>query len=388
MRYRYQLIILGTTGQLSDEIISLFSDTVKDLQMLQDAFTTITEHNFSKDYTGKQPAFAIYFGDKEGSFTNLDIVDRLITDGTSILPVFYNSFSKEIPKSLENQNGLLYDSTKNAKIVNLALESFGKLRNTRKVFISYKRDESSSVAIQLFEALEKNNFDVFLDTHSIKQGEPFQQELWHRMADCDVIVLLNTPGFLTSRWCKEEIAEASATQIGVIHLIWPNHKLENTSEVCFPILLKELDFEPNTFINKDISKLVSGIVNQIVEEVESVRARNLAARQDNLITEFISIAQKHKKTLNLQPERFITEDLDNDTRRIFFPLVGIPQSIDCNQSANLKHEITEFNVEEVYLIYDDVRIREKWVKHLDWLNEYLVVKTIKKQEFDKWLQMN
>ena len=60
------------------------------------------------------------------------------------------------------------------------------------------------------EALERNNFDVFLDTHSIKQGEPFQEELWHRMTDCDVIVLLNTKGFLERKWCKKEIAEANA----------------------------------------------------------------------------------------------------------------------------------------------------------------------------------
>jgi gliding motility-associated protein GldM len=51
-------------------------------------------------------------------------------------------------------------------------------------------------------------------------------------------------------------------------------------------------------------------------------------------------------------------------------------------------EIKKYSVKEVYLIYDDVRIREKWLKHLGYLNEYLDVKTIKKQEFDIWLQKN
>ena len=102
---------------------------------------------------------------------NADLIDNLIKDGTMILPTFKNSFNAETPEQLSNQNGLKYDAYQNEKIVNLILESFGKLRNTRKVFVSYKRSESTSVAIQLFEALEKNNFDVFLDTHSIKQGE-------------------------------------------------------------------------------------------------------------------------------------------------------------------------------------------------------------------------
>jgi hypothetical protein len=107
-----------------------------------------------------------------------------------------------------------------------------------------------------------------------------------------------------------------------------------------------------------------------------------------LITEFLNIARKFGKQVNLQPERFITEDIADQKRRIFIPSVGIPQSIDCNQSSELKKEIREYSVDEVYLIYDDVRIREKWLKHLGYLNEYLDVKTIKKQEFDSWLQNN
>jgi hypothetical protein len=244
------------------------------------------------------------------------------------------------------------------------------------------------VAIQLYEAFERNNFDVFLDTHSIKQGEPFQEELWHRMTDCDVIVLLNTEGFLESRWCKEEIAEASVKQIGVLQLVWPNHKLEKMAEVCIPINLKDEDFIDSKFSEKDLSKLTQEKVLEIVQQTESLRARNLAARQDSLITNFLSIAKKYGKAMSVQPQRFITEDIAKDKRRIFIPSVGIPQSTDYNQSSELKKEIKEYDVEEVYLIYDNVRIREKWLKHLDYLNEWLDVQTIKKQEFEVWLKNN
>jgi len=390
MKYKYQLIILGSLGELSEKITKLFFEKVKELKLPSDSFVVINDNNFETSYLGKQPSFAFYFGDKEGDFKNVDLIDTLIKDGTLILPIYYtiNSFGKEIPKILENQNGQLYDVTKDDKIVDLALESFGKLRQTRKVFISYKRDESTSVAIQLYEALERNNFDVFLDTHSIKQGEPFQEELWHRMADCDVIVLLNTPDFLTSRWCKEEIAEASAKKIGIIQLIWPEHKLDSTSEFCFPIQLLDSHFEEGIFNNKDTSKLKQNFVDELVMKAESIRARNLASRQDSLITEFTNYAVMHGKKVNLQPERFITEELGGNKRRIFIPVIGIPQSIDCNQHAELKRELKEFDVENIYLIYDDIRIREKWLKHLDWLNDYLDIKTLKKQNFNTWLQQN
>jgi len=388
MTYLYQIILLGNTDETADEIIKLFFERVKELKLQPDFYKVITAAQIADEYKGNQPAFVVYFGN-DGEHIDAGTVEHLLKDGNIVLPIFKSSFSKEIPKVLENQNGLLYNNISlNDKIVNLILESFGKLRNTRKVFISYKRDESTSVAIQLFEALEKNNFDVFLDTHSIKQGEPFQDELWHRMTDCDVIVILNTPQFLTSQWCEKEIAEANVKQIGVIQLVWPNHTLENMAQLSYPTLLKPIDFEGQTFDNKDTSKLTDSRLRNIVQQVESIRARNLAARQDNLITEFLNVARKFGKQVNLQPERFITETVADKKRRIFIPSVGIPQSIDCNQSSELRKEIKDYSVDEVYLIYDDVRIREKWLKHLEYLNEYLDVKTIKKQEFDTWLQTN
>src|SRR5690606_15533345 len=163
----------------------------------------ITPSDFAISYHGNQPAFAFYFGDSDGNFKDLDIAQKLIKDGTMILPIFFKAFESDIPFILSNQNGILFKDSELDRISNITLEAFELLRNTRKIFISYKRSESTSVAIQLYEALEAHNFDVFLDTHSIGKGEPFQDELWHRMTDCDVILLLNTPGFLESHWCKE-----------------------------------------------------------------------------------------------------------------------------------------------------------------------------------------
>jgi len=387
MEYKYQIVLIGTLIPICDDIVKLFYHKLGEMN-LQEGFYKVIHASNKNEYKGNQPTYVLYFGNPDSNYEDVEWVEKLMEDGNIILPIFYESFSKEIPGILSNQNGLKYNEYSKDKIVDLILESFGKLRNSRKIFISYKRDESSSVAIQLYEALEKNNFDVFLDTHSIKQGEPFQDELWHRMTDCDVIVLLNTNKFLESEWCEKEIAEASVKQIGVIQLIWPDHKLENMAEVCFPILLKKEDFCNEIYNDKDISKLIDKTINQVIQQVESVRARNLASRQDNLITEFLNAARKNGKTVNVQPERFITEELGVKKRRIFIPSVGIPQSIDCNQSSELKKEIKEFSVEEVYLIYDDVRIREKWLRHLKYLNVYLDVKTIKKQEFDLWLKEN
>ncbi|WP_433630427.1 toll/interleukin-1 receptor domain-containing protein [Chryseobacterium cucumeris] len=388
--YKYQIIFLGTITQLAQEIQTLIYQKIDELKMKGDLYKVLYAQNIS-EYKGNQPTFIIYFGNKKGMHEDVDLINKLLQEGNIVLPIYFTAgdqFNYEIPAALHGQNGLLFSHSKMHKIADLVLESFGKLRNTRKIFISYRRKESSSVAIQLYEALEANNFDVFLDTHSITQGEPFQDELWHRMTDCDVILVLNTEEFLKSGWCEKEIAEASVKQIGVIQLVWPKNKLERMAEVCFPKQLTEDDFIDGNYTDPDKSKLTEAVVEDIIAQVESVRARNLAARQDNLITEFLNAARKNGKEMNIQPERFITEKIDDEKRRIFIPSVGIPQSIDCNQSSELKKEIREFNVSEVYLIYDDVRIREHWIKHLQYLNEHLDVKTIKKQEFDLWLQKN
>ncbi|GAB3879383.1 hypothetical protein GCM10028824_42750 [Hymenobacter segetis] len=392
MKYKYQLVTLGSNAEAAKEILNLFDERFKELNLPIDAYKCIDRNNFQDEYMGNQPCFVFYFGNIDGNHEDLELTDLLIKDGSMILPIYFNdeSFSREIPGILANQNGIQYNEIEREKIVSTALESFGLLRSERKVFISYRRSESTSVAIQLFESLEAHNFDVFLDTHSVPKGAPFQDELWHRMTDCDVIVLLNTPDFSTSYWCKEEFAEAGAKQIGIVQLVWPHHDLkdDSTTHISYPKQLTESDFEDDIYNDKDKSKLKQSVINELIKDVESIRARNLAARQDSLITDFRNIASSLGKTIVVQPERFLTEELPLGKRRIFIPTIGIPQSTSC-QTAEIKNEMSSGKV-SIRLIYDDLRIREKWIEHLDWLNKNLNidVKTLKKQEFKSWLQNN
>ena len=121
--------------------------------------------------------------------------------------------------------------------------------------------------------------------------------------------------------------------------------------------------------------------------VEAVRARNLASRQDNLITEFMSIAKQCGRNITVQPERYLTEVI-SDKQIIYIPTIGVPQSFNC-QAAEIQYRYNE-NPQHtcIRLIYDDLRIRDKWLKHLDWLNDNLKkdILTLKKQDFKKWLE--
>ena len=226
---------------------------------------------------------------------------------------------------------------------------------------------------------------MFFLTHSIRPGEPFQDELWHRMADTDVVVLLNTPGFLNSNWTTQELAKANSMSIGILQLIWPTHKLERDAELSIPFQLSDLDFGNKVF-KEPTSYLKSETISKIINQVESLRARSLASRQDNIITEFIASSNRVGKKADLQSERFITIKRSDGKEFVIIPTVGVPQAFTYNQSEELVARIKSKNTVEAYLLFYHRNIREKWLKHLDWLDYYLPVKTIKIVKAEEWLK--
>jgi hypothetical protein len=87
-----------------------------------------------------------------------------------------------------------------------------------RVFISYRRDESSELAEQLFDALGKRHFDVFVDRFRIEVGADFQQRILQELAHKSMAVYLESTGILASKWTRYEIAVAKSARMGVLAL--------------------------------------------------------------------------------------------------------------------------------------------------------------------------
>lgn len=387
MDSKYQLVVIGHENEFHSQIIETFLNRVDDLGVSRNTINILDNNNFLAEYVGNVPTVGIYFGQDYQSHPDIDILDKLISDSNMVIPVVstFVGFQKQLPEQLHPINGFELNDQKTEALVGRILEGLSLLRLSRRLFISYKRSESTGVAIQLFERLEQAGFDVFLDTHSIRQGEVFQDELWHRMVDTDVVILLNTKGFLESDWTPEELAKASAMSIGILQVIWPNHNPERSSELSIPLKLQETDFEQSDYSGSR-SILIQDTVDKIIEGAESLRARSLGARQDNIITEFISAAKDNQIVANLQPEKVITIDDQNGEEIIVIPTIGVPQAVTYNQSADLVKTIREHGAKQVLLLYDHINIREKWLKHLAWLDQYLPVNTLKILEIDNWLK--
>lgn len=204
------------------------------------------------------------------------------------------------------------------------------------------------------------------------------------MTDCDVILMLNTKEFLKSEWCNKELEKAHIKRIGIVHLIWPDCEFEDFAHLAYSKKLLNRDFDKPIFSDLTKGRLKGEILQEIVNLIEGARARNLASRQDSLITDFTQAAHNNKMDVNLQYSRYITQDLSNGKRIVYIPTVGVPQSINCHNSQKLISKIEKNQIESIYLIYDEMSIRNYWLEHLDWLNNYLDIQTIKKQNFNTW----
>ncbi len=90
-----------------------------------------------------------------------------------------------------------------------------------RLFVSYRRKESQEMADQLFDAMSRRGFQLFLDRFSGTAGRLFPQEIAEELAERDVVVLIETPNILQSRWTKWEVAFARRYRLGLLALQWP-----------------------------------------------------------------------------------------------------------------------------------------------------------------------
>jgi hypothetical protein len=194
---------------------------------------------------------AVYFGASDQE--DLDTAREIIQSNSPILPTTApgQNFATVIPDFLHDINGheRRNDDPEQRELATLLLECIGLLRAQRRVFVSYRRSEARATAIQLHDLLSSRIFDVFLDTHDIRPGEPFQDVLWNRLCDSDVLIMLDTPTYFQSRWTRHELGRARAKEIHILRVVWPDHEPNKQTEWAETIYLDSADLEqiPLTF---------------------------------------------------------------------------------------------------------------------------------------------
>ena len=215
----YQVGFLGTPAGRDDTLRSTLKSRLSEIGIDFDAVTVLAEADIASR-NRKNPFVGIFFGYPAADDGAHPALPALIADSVVVVPCVddLGRFTGHTPPALRHINGFELSPSDPGleKLCALVLENFRLLRPERRLFISYRRNESQGIAIQLYERLDELGFDGFLDTRDVPPGKDFQSVLWHRLADSDVVVLLDTPGFRASRWTHEELARANATSIQIL----------------------------------------------------------------------------------------------------------------------------------------------------------------------------
>lgn len=326
----------------------------------------------------KMPVVGVLFASGKGSDLALEELGKLlvlVNTGNLIVPVVEDiaNFGTSVPTEVGAVNGCAIADcgSEFERLAARVLEGFGLLRERRRLFISYRRTEASGVATQLYEALDMAGFDVFLDTHgTIRPGEPFQEILWHRLADTDVALLLDTPDFLSSRWTEEELARANTSTIQMLQLLWPGQGEVSVAAFSKFHPLYDTDFATDERLGP-LAHLTAQSVAEIVDTVEALRARAIAARHAFLVREFVLEVRKEGLKVQQTLERNLVVSTPDGVRILVTPAIGVPDSERYQDADQLRKRDASMGV--IYdappvLLYDQTGIRDRWLAHLAWLN--------------------
>ena len=387
-RHKYQVGLLGKPGGTEKRLLQLIRKGFKDLGIRSGLLSVLRDDEIS-DRDRKAPFVLIYFGSSgPPSAETLQTLDELLEDSVPIFPCVddLTKFNALVPSAISAINGL--DLSKAGALEHLTgfvLQAFRLLRTTRRLFISYRRSETQAVAIQLYEELDQRNFDVFLDTHSVAPGEPFQEVLWHRLADTDVVILLDSPGFQERRWTMDELAQANATTLQVLQLLWPDQK--STAPAAFSQFfpLSKGSFEDKKVSIGPDARLKKAAVDKICAATESLRARALAARYRNLVDYFCDTAWDMGMVPVVQQGRFIEVAAKSGAQALVIPAVGIPDAV-LNQNIEVEFQSQRKSNKQIWLLYDERGVRNVWQEHLAWLNQYAPVQCVQVAECEAQLR--
>ena len=203
-----------------------------------------------------------------------------------VLPMMPRAVIKTGPPTLTpplNKQNIAFWDTSVEEMAATILARAGVTTLDRRVFISYRRTETQPMADQLFDALTRLNFSVFLDTVSINPGEDFQARLFEQLADKSMIVLLHSPDFSNSQWCMEEVKFARKYELGLQILRLPGaspkdliYQYVSASNV---VALKESnlsDYSPGyqfKLENQELERLVKFIM--LIHDASMVRRLQL-----------------------------------------------------------------------------------------------------------------
>jgi hypothetical protein len=144
-----------------------------------------------------------------------------------VLPAGLKGAPDTLPASLKALNicfwaADLNEAEADEELALTVLARAGVTSLDRRVFISYRRQDTEAMALQLFQRLTQRNYSVFLDTVSIHPGVDFQQQLFEHLADKTMVVMLESSTFFASQWTQQELSYTLRNDLSLLVLRLPD----------------------------------------------------------------------------------------------------------------------------------------------------------------------
>jgi hypothetical protein len=186
------------------------------------------------------------------------------------------------------------------EIVPAVIARAGLAPAENRVFISYIRRETTTLASQLFAALTERGYDVFLDRFSVPPAVRFQDRLMQELDDKAVVVLLHSVGIAkrTSPWVEQELSRVKQYDHGLVVF-----RIPDTAGAFEPL---RLDLSPE--IVHDLSradihrgKLRGDALAEAIAKVGEAHARSLVRRRRELRESLGGELEAAGKALHVHP---------------------------------------------------------------------------------------
>jgi hypothetical protein len=361
----YEIGLLGDlTNADRDMIVATVTRLISDFDLVVGRDVMIRTGDSFDEREGHLATAAAYFGGVQQA--DQELARRAFVSSLPVVPTIpvAGDFRASVPAFLQGANGLRRraDDPGMVELAVALLECVGLLRRQRRVFVSYRRVESRNAAVQLHDLLSGRGFDVFLDTHDIRPGEPFQDVLWHRLCDSDVMLMLDTPTYFESKWTRQELGRARAKEIHVLRVVWPDHTPTKHTDFAETIYLDRAELSGGD------GPIVAEVADQIVLAIESLRSRSIASRYMSITGKLRAEVEKIGGEIEgVGAHRAISVRLPDDRKLWAYPIVGIPTAYLLNDVAEKARRADQRDVP--VLVYDHIGIRDQWTAHLKWLDE-------------------
>lgn len=361
----YEIGLLGdVTDADRDTLVAAITKCIADFDLQIDRDVMIRLGSAFDGRDRSAATAAAYFGGAVRA--DHEVTRRALAASLPVIPTIHaaDNFATLVPAFLQSTNGLRLrdDDPEMQELAVALLECVGLLRRQRRVFVSYRRVESRNAAVQLHDLLSGRGFDVFLDTHHIRPGEPFQDVLWHRLCDSDVMVMLDTPTYFESKWTRQELGRARAKEIHVLRVVWPDHTPTKHTDFAETIYLDRAELSGGD------GPIVDEIADRIALAIESLRSRSIASRYMSITGKLRAEVEKIGGAIvGVGAHRAISLQLPDDSKLWAYPIVGIPTADLLNDVVDKARRADQR--EMPVLVYDHIGIREQWVAHLKWLDD-------------------